>query len=69
VQPTLLITTLARYQTSFWIPVAHALRALGHGAAFLAFDDPSDAMLRRAGLKSFNAFDLGAAAGGSTAPT
>jgi hypothetical protein len=67
VQPTLLITTLARYQTSFWIPVAHALRALGHGAAFLAFDDPSDAMLRRAGLKSFNAFDLGAAAGGSTA--
>ena len=58
-QRSLLITTLARYQTAFWIPVAQALRALGHEAAFLTFDDPSHAMLEGAGLKSFNAFDLG----------
>jgi hypothetical protein len=62
-QPTILITTLARYQTAFWIPVAEALRGLGHSPAFLVFDDPSARLLRRAGLKFFNAFDLGGGAG------
>ncbi|HZQ74401.1 MAG TPA: hypothetical protein VFB08_15890 [Burkholderiales bacterium] len=56
-----LLTTLARYQTVFWIPVGERLRALGLEPAFLTFDDPSDALIRAAGLKSFNAFDLGAA--------
>jgi hypothetical protein len=65
VRPALLITTLARYQTAFWIPVARALRARGYEPAFLAFDDPSDAMLRHAGLKCFNAFDLGERASGT----
>lgn len=57
---TALITTLARYQTRFWIPVARRLGELGHSVAFLSFDDPSDQMVRAAGLRSFNAFDLGA---------
>lgn len=61
-QQTVLITTLARYQTVFWIPVAQALRHQGHAPAFLTFDDPSDALIRDAGLKSFNAFTLGARA-------
>src|SRR5687768_3515502 len=61
-RPILLITTLARYQTAFWIPVAQALHRLGYLPAFLAFDDPSNRLLRRAGLRSFNAFDLGAEA-------
>ena len=67
VQRILLITTLARYQTAFWIRVARALREKGQESAFLAFDDPSDAMLRSAGLRSFNAFNLGAQASGTTA--
>ena len=58
-QSAVLISTLARYQTVFWIPVAQALRRLGHEPAFLTFDDPSDGLIRRAGLTSFNAFTLG----------
>jgi hypothetical protein len=64
VRPSVLITTLARYQTLFWIPVARALQELGYAPAFLAFDDPSERLLKRAKLRSFNAFDLGARAGG-----
>ena len=67
-QAVVLITTLARYQTVFWIPVAHALRRLGYEPAFLTFDDPSDGLIRRAGLKSFNAFTLGAQASPVPAP-
>ena len=57
-----LITTLARYQTAFWILVARVLREKGQECAFLAFDDPSHSMLRSAGLRSFNAFNIGAQA-------
>jgi hypothetical protein len=53
------ITTLARYQTVFWIPVARRLAALGYTPGFLAFDDPSHDLITAAGLRSFNAFDLG----------
>jgi hypothetical protein len=66
VPAAVLITTLARYQTVFWIPVAQALQRLGHAPAFLSFDDPSDALIRGAGLRSFNAFTLGAR--GATVP-
>jgi hypothetical protein len=45
-----LITTLAEYQTGFWRNVALALRAKGHEASFLSFDDRSTAMLKAAGL-------------------
>jgi len=62
VPAAVLITTLARYQTVFWIPVAQALQRLGHAPAFLTFDDPSDALIRGTGLTSFNAFTLGARA-------
>jgi capsular polysaccharide biosynthesis protein len=62
VPAAVLITTLARYQTVFWIPVAQALQRLGHTPAFLTFDDPSDALIRGARLTSFNAFTLGARA-------
>lgn len=53
-----LITTLAEYQTRFWLPVGLKLRELGHPVAFLSFDDRSSDMLRTAGLTVFPATGL-----------
>ena len=50
--PVILITTLAEYQTRFWLPVGQALARLGREAAFLSFDDRSSEMLRAANLKT-----------------
>lgn len=45
-----LITTLAEYQTRFWIPVARALEAGGVAPRFISFDDRSSEMIAAAGL-------------------
>lgn len=44
------LTTLAEYQTDFWHPVARSLRAAGHKALFLSFDDRSTDRLRADGF-------------------
>jgi hypothetical protein len=46
----ILITTLAEYQTVFWLKVGLELRRLGHEPHFLSFDDRSTEMLLAAGL-------------------
>jgi hypothetical protein len=51
--PRPLITTLAEYQTRFWLPVGLKLRAEGREVAFLSFDDRSTEMLTAAGLQVF----------------
>ena len=43
---TILITTLAEYQTRFWIPVAQRLRGAGREIQLLAFDDRSAEMAK-----------------------
>lgn len=50
---TYLITTLARYQTDFWIGVGRELRDRGFEAAFLSFDDRSSELLRKGGFTVF----------------
>ena len=50
-----LITTLAEYQTVFWLKVGLELKGLGHDAAFLSFDDRSSEMLAARGLKVYSA--------------
>lgn len=50
-----LITTLAEYQTVFWVEVGVHLQNLGHAVAFLSFDDRSSEMLRFRGLKVYSA--------------
>ena len=49
----ILITTLAEYQTVFWIPVGTALRAMGYEPGFLSFDDRSTEMLKKADFQTF----------------
>lgn len=49
----ILITTLAEYQTAFWIPVGIALRAMGYEPGFLSFDDRSTEMLEKADFPTF----------------
>lgn len=51
----LLITTLAEYQTIFWLAVGKHLRALGHPVAFLSFDDRSSDMLVTHDFKVYSA--------------
>ena len=51
------ITTLAEYQTRFWLPVARHLQALGVRPSFVSFDDRSSEMIARGG---FPAIALGA---------
>ena len=46
----ILITTLAKYQTEFWLPVSKELQRRGQTVAVLAFDDRSVLMLRTAGI-------------------
>jgi Capsule polysaccharide biosynthesis protein len=53
-----LITTLAEYQTAFWLPVGLRLRELGHVVAYISFDDRSTDMLQNAGLRVYSATDF-----------
>lgn len=50
-----LITTLAEYQTHFWLTVGLKLRELDRQVAFLSFDDRSTELLEAAGFKVFSA--------------
>ncbi len=61
----ILITTLAEYQTRFWIPVAQRLQAAGHDVELLAFDDRSAEMSVAAGVPVTNMYREGLKAGTS----
>jgi hypothetical protein len=52
--PTLLITTLAEYQTRFWLLAAQWLRERRYDVRVLAFDDRSAEMLEAAGVPCVN---------------
>lgn len=56
---TILITTLAEYQTRFWIPVAQRLHAAGHPVELLAFDDRSAEMSAAEGVPVTNMYRKG----------
>ncbi len=56
---TILITTLAAYQTQFWIPVAQRLRNAGREVHLLAFDDRSAEMAEKAGVPVVNMYRTG----------
>lgn len=51
----LLITTLAEYQTAFWVEVGVYLAKGGHDVTFLSFDDRSTEMLRARGCRVHSA--------------
>ena len=55
----ILITTLAEYQTQFWIPVAQRLRSTGHEVQLLAFDDRSAEMAAALGVPVVNMYRSG----------
>lgn len=55
----LLITTLAEYQTRFWIPVAQRLQAAGRDVQLLAFDDRSAEMAEAEGVPVVNMYRSG----------
>lgn len=52
-RPSIVVSSLARYQTEFWIAVARDLAHRGFGMTVLSFDDPSTLMLRDAGIRVF----------------
>ena len=56
---TILITTLAAYQTRFWIPVAKRLRGAGHDVMLLAFDDRSAEMAKARDVPVVNMYRAG----------
>jgi len=55
----ILITTLAEYQTRFWIPVAQRLRDAGREVRLLAFDDRSAEMAAAQGISVVNIYRAG----------
>jgi hypothetical protein len=59
----ILITTLAEYQTRFWIPVAQRLRAAGREVRLLAFDDRSAEMATARGVPVVNMYRSGLVGG------
>ena len=59
----ILITTLAEYQTRFWIPVAQRLRSAGREVQLLAFDDRSADMAEAQGVPVANMYRTGLQAG------
>lgn len=65
---TLVLVTLAEYQTVFWAPVAEALRASGTDVFVCAFDDRSAEMLRARGIPSTRVLDHVEDARNSTTP-
>src|SRR6185437_10270166 len=56
---TILITTLAEYQTRFWIPVAKRLRDAGRDVQLLAFDDRSAEMAKALEVPVVNMYRTG----------
>jgi hypothetical protein len=60
---TILVTTLAEYQTRFWIPVARRLRGCGREVRLLAFDDRSAEMAEAQGVSVTNIYRTGLAGG------
>src|SRR6202000_706881 len=52
----ILITTLAEYQTRFWIPVTQRLRSAGREIKLLAFDDRSAEMAAAQGIPVVNLY-------------
>ena len=56
---TILITTLAEYQTRFWIPVAERLRRAQREVQLLAFDDRSAEMAEAKGIPVVNMYRTG----------
>lgn len=52
---SLIISTLAEYQTEFWVPVGQLLERSGHAVTFVSFDTRSTAMLETAGLDVIDA--------------
>lgn len=67
--PFLLFTTLAEYQTDFWLPVAQSLRRRGRAAAFISFDDRSTERLRGAAFETWSASETPTAVGHDFART
>ena len=63
---TILITTLAEYQTRFWIPVARRLRGAGREVQLLAFDDRSAEMAEAQGIPVVNMYRAAKALRSST---
>jgi hypothetical protein len=59
----ILISTLAEYQTRFWIPVAQRLRAAGREVQLLAFDDRSAEMAAARNIPVTNMYRTGLADG------
>jgi hypothetical protein len=59
----ILITTLAEYQTRFWIPVARRLRSAGREVQLLAFDDRSAELAHAQGIPVVNMYRTGMKAG------
>jgi hypothetical protein len=55
----ILITTLAEYQTRFWIPVAQRLRSAGREVQLLAFDDRSAEMAKAHDIPVVNIYRAG----------
>jgi hypothetical protein len=49
-RPAIIITTLAEYQTRFWVPVAHQMSRMGADPFFVSFDDRSSEMIETAGF-------------------
>lgn len=47
------ITTLAEYQTAFWIEVAREMAAAGGSVSFISFDDNSTRTLRESGFRTY----------------
>ena len=60
---TILITTLAEYQTRFWIPVAQRLQGAGRKVHLVAFDDRSAEMAQAKGVAVTNIYRTGLAGG------
>lgn len=60
---TILITTLAEYQTRFWIPVAQRLHSAGREVQLLAFDDRSAEMAEAEGVPVVNMYRTGMQSG------
>ena len=56
----IIISTLAEYQTYFWLAVAKILRSNGYEIAFLSFDDRSTEILRKNSfyVNSFSEFSM-----------
>ena len=51
---TIVLTTLAEYQTEYWIKVAFKLKQNGINVIFFSFDDRSSDMLRSANFEEYN---------------